>query len=173
MVGCSGVGKNINWSNRGGDFLGDCHEYTFSLGGISEVEISLQLYRNNRDHYRLFAFTRCGANQGMTFSVNLTTKKESSGIIFLEQSINFKERYPDAEDGGRQHRWQKQIVLCDILRRIGMDVDDECKLVLGVFDSKKRSLIDGSAEDFLNNFIVTALLKGHFQVNKGFELGQL
>ena len=106
----------------------------------------------------------------MAFSVNLTTKKESGNIIFLEQSVSFKERYPDAEDGGVQRRRQKQILLCDILRRADMNVDDRSRLVLGVFDSKTQTLLDASAEDFLNNFMVTALLKGHFQGNKGYEL---
>lgn len=136
----------INWSNRDDDLLGDRHEYTFPVGSVDEVQVSLQLYRNISDHYRLFAFTRAGDVEGMTFSVNLTTKKESGNIIFLE------------------------ILLCDILRRADMDVDDRSKLVLGVFDSKTKTLLDASAEDFLNNFMVTALLKGHFQGNKGYEL---
>jgi len=166
--GC--VADNINRSNRDGDLLRERHEYTFPFGSTGHVQISLQLYLNVLDHYRLFAYTRAGETQGMTFSVNLTTQKEAPTIIFLEQSISFKERYPDAPDGGAQRRRQKQILLCDILRRLGMDVDDNCRLVLGVFDPEKQTLLDASGEDFLNNFIVTALLKGHFQGNKGYEL---
>jgi hypothetical protein len=161
---------SINRSNRADDLLKDWQGYSFPIGGKSSVQLSLQLYENISGHYRLFAYTRANDVEGMTFSVNLTTKRESKNVIFLEQGISFKERYRDAKDGGVARRRQKQILLCDMLRRMGMDVDDDCRLVLGVFDPQKQSLLDASPEVFLNNFIVAALLKGHFQGNKGYEL---
>lgn len=170
LRGKCGVSDRINWSNRGGDLLGDRHEYTFPFGQDAKVQVSLQLYENALGHYRLFGYTCAGDKQGMAFSVNLTTQKESSRAIFLEQPISFRERYGDAADGGVGRRRQKQILLCDVLRRMGLDVDDDCRLVLGVFDPQKRKLLDATPEDFLNNFIVTTLLKGHFQGNKGYEL---
>ncbi|MGA8475007.1 MAG: HNH endonuclease signature motif containing protein [Candidatus Cybelea sp.] len=171
LRGKSGVRDRINWSNRtnGNDLILGKQEYTFPCGA-ADVQLSLQLYFNVRRHYRLFAYTRAGDVEGMTFSVNLTTKRESRSVIFLEQPISFKERYPDARDGGIERRRQKQILLCDVLRRIGMDVDDDARLVLGVFDPQGRMLLDATPESFLNNFVAAALLKGHFQGNKGYEL---
>jgi hypothetical protein len=108
----------------------------------------------------------------MAFSMNLTTNKGGNGIS-LEQAIAFKECYPDDEDGGIARRRQKQIMLCDILSRIGMEVDDDNKLVLGAFDPDSGSMLNVSVNDFLNNFLVVTLLKGHFQGNKGYELDLL
>lgn len=174
LRGKNGVVDRINWSNRDGDMLGRQHEYTFPFGQRqSQLQISLQLYENVLGHYRLFAFTKAGDVVGMTFSVNLTTKKESRNVIFLEQTVSFRERYPKKSDGGLDRRRNKQIILCDMLRRMGMDIDDVSRLVLGVFDPEKGELLDATPEDFLNNFMVVALLKGHFQGNKGYELDVL
>jgi hypothetical protein len=171
LRGRKGIADRINWSNREGDLLGDRHEYSFPVGQANEkIQVSLQLYENILGHYRLFAYTKASDVAGMAFSVNLTTKKESKNVIFLEQAISFKERYLDSKDGGVERRRHKQILLCDLLRRIGMEVDDDSRLVLGVFDPQKRTLLDATPQDFLNNFIVAALLKGHFQGNKGYEL---
>jgi hypothetical protein len=108
----------------------------------------------------------------MAFSVNLTTNKGNNGIS-LEQSVSFKERYPDESDGGVSRRRKKQLMLCDILTRIGMEVDDNCKLVLGAFDPGSATMLNVSIDDFLNNFLVVTLLKGHMQGNKGYELDLL
>jgi hypothetical protein len=130
LKGDRGVADQINRSNRQGDLLGDRHEYTFPFGE-NHVQLSLQLYENVLGHYRLFAYTKVDARpSGMTFSVNLTTQKESESAIFLEQPISFKERYSEVRDGGAERRRQKQILLCDTLRRMGMEVDDDSTLVL-------------------------------------------
>jgi len=51
------------------------------------------LYENVLNHYRLFCFTKINKKQGMTFSVNLTTEKESDSVIYLTQKIKFAEQY--------------------------------------------------------------------------------
>ncbi len=175
LRGKLGVSDRIQY-NRFDDvvaLLGETHEYTFPFGRSGKIQLSLQLYENSLDHYRLFAYTRVDKTQGMTFSVNLTTNRELGGVIFLEQVIAFKEQYPEEIDGGQQRRRQKQLLLCDVLRRMGMVVEDDARLILGVFDPVKSTFLDADVHVFLNNFMVTALLKGHFQGNKGYELDML
>lgn len=174
LTGRPGVDERIqyNQSDHVENLLGNTHQYTFPFGNGRMVQVSLQLYLNVSNYYRLFAYTRVGDKQGMTFSVNLTTKKESARAIFLEQAIKFAERYDGAADGEAIRR-QKQLLLADILRRCGMDVDDDNRLVLGVFDPVPGKLLNTTPEKFLNDFLVAALLKGHFQGNKGYELDLL
>lgn len=144
-------------------------EYTFKINN-GDLQLSIQLYENINKHYRLFAFTRFGKIQGMTFSLNLTTEKETRNIIYLTQKIKFAEHYDGNEKLAQAHRRQKQMVMCDILRKIGLDVTDNNDLILGIFDPTTVSLANTSAEKFLNDFIAVSLLKGHFQGNKGYEL---
>ncbi|MEI6854284.1 MAG: HNH endonuclease, partial [Bacteroidota bacterium] len=106
----------------------------------------------------------------MTFSVNLTTEKESENIIFMTQKIKFAERYEGDEKLAQAHRRQKQIVLCEIYKKIGLEVTENNDLILGIFDPTTKQFVNTSAEKFLNDFIAVSLLKGHFQGNKGYEL---
>ena len=55
-------------------------------------KFSLQLYRNRLEHYRLFYYIRVGNVQGMTFSINRTTAKESGSVNFLTQKIHLSEQ---------------------------------------------------------------------------------
>ena len=151
------------------------HEYEILQSDGRAISVSLQLYENTLHHFRLFGYvkgTEASVPSPMAFSVNLTTNKSGNGIS-LEQSIAFKERYPEDEDGGIARRRQKQLILCDILVRIGLEVNDDCKLILGAFDPDSGLMLNVSVSDFLNNFLVVTLLKGHFQGNKGYELDLL
>ena len=81
LEGKKGVHSKIQYNEAGLDMLDNAHQYTFKIFG-GELQLSLQLYLNTADHYRLFAYTRMGKRQGMTFSVNLTTEKENAATIF-------------------------------------------------------------------------------------------
>lgn len=151
------------------DILQNKQQYTVStLQG--EVEISLQLYENSNNHYRLFCYTRFNNIQGMTFSVNLTTEKDVNNAIFLTQKIRFSERYKGNPKLASEHRRQKQIVFADLLRKLEIEVTDNNDIILGIFDTKSGAFVNTSAERFLNDFIMISLLKGHFQGNKGYQL---
>jgi HNH endonuclease len=175
LHGSAGVEDAIQYNRRADveDLLGDVHEYSFPFGANGSIQVSLQLYLNVLKHYRLFAYTRVDKQQGMTFSVNLTTKKESANAIFLEQALRFSERHPGDINVAAAVRRQKQLLLSDILRRCGMEVDDDFRLLLGVFNPVTGAMLNTTPEDFLNNFLCAALLKGHFQGNKGYELDML
>lgn len=168
----NGVNSKIQYNEEGIDLLCNSHEYTVNLiDGC--LQFSLQLYENLNSHFRLFAFTRLGNIQGMTFSVNLTTEKESENIIFLTQKVKFAERYDGNSKIAQEHRRQKQIVMSQLLRKLGLDVTENNDLILGIFDPITKSFVNTSAEKFLNDFIAVSLIKGHFQGNKGYELDLL
>ena len=170
LEGRRGVNDLIQYNQEEGiDLLENEHEYTFPILD-GDLQVSLQLYENNLNHYRLFCYTRFGANQGMTFSVNLTTEKESENVIFLTQKIKFVERYPGSKELAQAHRRQKQIVFCDLLRKLRFEVTDNNDIILGIFDPYRNELVNTSVEKFLNDFITISIIKGHFQGNKGYQL---
>lgn len=169
LQGKKGVKDKIQYNRTDLDLLQNQHEYTFPvLDG--DLQVSLQLYKNITGYYRLFCYTRINGKQGMTFSINLTTQKDSTNVIYLTQKMKFTERYRGSSEISQAHRRHKQIVFCDLLRKLGFDVTDNSDLILGIFDSTKKQLANTSVDEFLNDFIVIAILKGHFQGNKGYQL---
>lgn len=169
LFGKKGVSDSLQYNRTGADMLGNQHEYTFPIQD-GELQVSLQLYENTLNHYRLFCFTKFDNKQGLTFSVNLTTEKDSDNAIFLTQKIKFVEQYKGSSQLAEAHRRQKQIVFCDILKKVGFVVTENSDLVLGIFDPVKKQLLNTSIDKFLNDFIVVSILKGHFQGNKGYQL---
>jgi len=169
LKGEKGVSSRIQYNEDDIDLLSGEHQYTFEIL-TGKVELSIQLYLNVSDHFRLFCYTRFGKNVGMTFSVNLTTEKESDNVIFLTQKIKFSEGYDGDAKLAKAHRQRKQFVMCEILRNLQMDVSENNDVILGVFDPQMGVLVDTTPEKFLNDFITVALLKGHFQGNKGYFL---
>ena len=169
LKGRRGVADRIQYNESGLDLLDNRHEYTFPIRD-GDLQISLQLYMNVSDHHRLFCYTRMGQIQGMTFSINLTTERESDRIVYLTQKLKFAERY-DGDDGiARAHRRQKQTVLAGLLRGLDVEVSENNDVLLGIFDPQAASFANTTPEQFLNDFLVTSLLKGHFQGNKGYRL---
>lgn len=164
-----GVSNAIQYNRAGVDLMGDRHEYTIPILD-GNLQMSLQLYLNVNKHYRLFCYTLINGCLGMTFSLNLTTEKESEDTIYLTQKIKFVEQYQGSLKLAQAHRRQKQIVFCELLQRLGYDITDNNELILGIFDPSKGRLVNTSKEVFLNDFIVVSLLKGHFQGNKGYQL---
>jgi hypothetical protein len=164
-----GVKSAIQYNQTDLDLLNNKHEYTFPILE-GDIELSLQLYKTVRNSYRLLCYTKIKNKQGMTFSINLSTEKESNNIIFLTQKIKFTERYEGSKELAESHRRQKQIVFCNLLSKLGLEVTDNNDLILGIFDPEKQELINTSPKQFLNDFIVVSILKGHFQGNKGYQL---
>jgi hypothetical protein len=169
LAGQPGVKDRIQYNRAGLDLMDNVHEYTFPILQ-GDLQVSLQLYENNLNHYRLFCFTRINSNQGMTFSLNLTTEKESDNVIYLTQKIKFAEQYEGSERLAQAHRRQKQIVFLDLLRKLGFEVTDNSDIILGIYDPQKEEFVNTSIDKFLNDFIVVSILKGHFQGNKGYQL---
>lgn len=169
LQGEKGVNDNIQYNQTDLDLLGNEHQYTFPILD-GDLQVSLQLYENISSYYRLFCYTRINGKQGMTFSLNLTTEKESANVIYLTQKIKFAEQYRGSTQLAQAHRRQNQIVFCDLLRKLDFDITDNNDLILGIFDPAKKQLANTSVDKFLNDFIVVSILKGHFQGNKGYQL---
>lgn len=169
LNGKSGVKSSIQYNQLDIDLLNNKHEYTFPLQS-GDLQVSLQLYRNVNNHYRLFCYTNFNGKSGMTFSMNLTTEKESQDIIYLTQKLKFAERYEGSQELAKAHRRQKQIVFSDFLCKLGMDITDNNELILGIYDPIKSEFANTNSNQFLNDFIVVSILKGHFQGNKGYQL---
>jgi len=169
LEGHRGVLDKIQYNRDDVDLLKNKHEYIFPILE-GDLQVSLQLYENVSGFYRLFCFTNFRGKSGMTFSVNLTTEKESENIIYLTQKIKFSERYQGSNNLAQAHRRQKQIVFCDLLRKLGFDITDNNDLILGIFDPIRKRLVNTSIDKFLNDFIFVSILKGHFQGNKGYQL---
>ncbi|MFT3768441.1 MAG: HNH endonuclease signature motif containing protein [Minicystis sp.] len=169
LKGRRGVADRIQYNEAGLDLLGNRHEYTFPIRD-GDLQVSLQLYMNVLDHHRLFCYTRMGQVQGMTFSINLTTERESDRIIYLTQKLKFAERYDGDEEIARAHRRQKQTLLAGLLRGLDVEVSENNDVLLGIFDPQAASFASTTPEQFLNDFLVVSLLKGHFQGNKGYRL---
>lgn len=164
-----GVNSKIQYNEDGIDLLDNHHEYTFDIFQGS-LQVSLQLYLNTSNHFRLFAFTKMGNKQGMVFSVNLTTEKESDKIIYLTQKIKFSEQCMGDKKVAAVKRRQKQILLCEIYKKMGLEVTANNDLILGIFDPVAKEFVNTTADAFLNNFIAVSIIKGHFQGNKGYSL---
>lgn len=169
LKGIKGIKDVINYSDQDFNLLKGKHEYAFPL--ISgNLQVSLQLYKNINSHYKLYCCTKFGKESGVTFSVNLTTSKESKEVIYLTQKIKFSERYEGNNQLAQAHRRQKQVVFCDLLKKLQYDLSDNSDVILGIFDPVKGKLVNTTAKKFINDFIVISILKGHFQGNKGYQL---
>jgi len=140
------------------------HDYEVVIGD-TQVKLSIQLFLNPRNHYRLFVFARTG----MLFSVNFTTAEDASGTITLTQRIKFGEGRNQDGDAATSIRQAKARMLCDLLVRTGFTVTDNMEVELGTFSAKRRTFLDTTPEGFLLNVLRVAVLKGHFQGNKGFQ----
>ncbi len=170
LSGKKGVKNSINNIYGKNDLLHDCHQYTFQIPE-GNLQVSLQLYENINNHFRLFCFTRIETAGGMTFSVNLTTSKEDHDSILLKQQIKFIERYPEkSRDEAQSIRREKQRLFVNLLRRLGYDVNNNNEPMLGVFNPTNNKFIKTSPKSFLNDFLVVSILKGHYQDNKGYRL---
>ena len=165
-----GITSRIKYNETDLDLLRNKHGYTVQLRG-GPLEVSVQFYLNINNHYRLFAYSRSASNEtGMLFSINVTTMRESKEAIFLTQKIRFIDRHDGHSDLAKQYRRQKQMLLAHILRRLGVEVSENNDIILGIFDPKHATLLNTTPSRLLNDFLMIALLKGHFMSNKGFDL---
>ena len=141
------------------NLLGRSQEFTFELPD-RRVELSLQLYLNASGHYRLFCYTK----RGMLFSLNLTLLQEEKRIFTLEQTIRLSTRGISVVA-----RSQRAAQLRSALTNLGLEVKQQ-RVVLGTFDADEGRFVDTTANAFLRDFALAALLKGHYMGNKEYAL---
>lgn len=162
----------LQYNKQSWELLKGSHDYKVEIGG-SEVHLSAQLYFNVNEHFRLFAYARCGAATGMLFSLNLTTAKDADGIIGLSQRLRFAEGRGKSANAAKTIRQTKTLMLADMLARSGLPVTDNLEVALGVFSCATHDFVDTTPEKFLSQFLSVALLKGHVQGNKGYQFSCL
>lgn len=136
------------------------HRYRFALGD-GPLDVWIDFYKNNRDHWRLFAF----CNEGSLLSLNLTLAHKAERVVKLGQHLVFSDRTRPAE--ARQRAME---ALCARLRALQFEVTETRDIVFPSFDAKSGEFVGTSAEAFIRDFIVAAVLKGHYMENKRYRL---
>lgn len=154
------------------DLIGGKHDYQLSIGGET-VDISVQMYLNKRNHYRLFLYSRAGKATGMLFSVNLTTSEDVEGLVWLGQKIKFSEGRGKDAAVASQIRLTKARMFADMLLRCGIVVTDNFEIELGTFDARRKEFLDTSPSTLIRTFVTVGLVKGHFAGNKGYQFSCL
>jgi hypothetical protein len=148
------------YSEDRSNLLGREHEYTFFIRE-KPIELSIQLYFNETDHWRLFGYCR----QGMLLSVNLSLLRTAGDSFAVSQRLRISERGTSADSRAR-----RTTRLCGTLTELGLEVDSERRLVLGTFDTVFGRFLDTTPQAFICDFALASLVKGHFMGNKGYRL---
>lgn len=151
----------IQYNQKAFNLLGREHEYLFWLPGPTLIEVSLQLYLNVKDHYRLFAYNKAG----MLLSVNLTLNGDAAQSIVLQQRMKLSTQAMTQEQ-----RSEGANLVAEHVRRMGLEVTPDRDVIFGTFDGRKGRFVDTNARAFLRDFLTTAVIKGHFMANKGYAL---
>ena len=141
------------------NLLGRNLEFKFQLPG-QQLELSLQLYWNDRKHWRLFCLT----NAGMLFSINLSLLREQNSILQLEQTIRIS-----TQSISSMERVERADKLCNAFWELGFQIEGR-KINLGMFDSREGKFQDTTSSAFLRDFTLASLVKGHYMGNKKYQL---
>ena len=136
-------------------------EYTFYLTEKQAIEISLQLYENASYHWRLFAYNK----SGMLLSVNLTLLRKHGAEFNIYQTLKLS-----VQKMRQNERISRTAALRQTLQKMGFEIDDNNRLILGTFNSISGQFVDTSPRVFLRSFLTAALVKGHFMGNKGYSI---
>jgi hypothetical protein len=104
------------------NILDRAHEYTFLIGD-QRIEVSMQLYFNIAQHWRLFAY----CNTGMLLSVNLSLLREAGNSFVVGQTLKITDRATSVKSRAR-----RTAQLCATLTKLGLEVDSNKRLTLDV-----------------------------------------
>lgn len=159
-LGISTVSR-LQYNHESWQLLGRAVEYTFLLPKSEPLEVSLQLYLNVSNHWRLYAYCKAG----MLFSLNLTRMRGTTDVVSLEQKLLISGRSMNSAE-----RAGAVAALAGQLRRAEVDVSDDGRVVLGTFDGRRGVFIDTAPKRFMRDFVVASVLKGHYMANKGYSL---
>jgi len=152
--------NNQNGALQDDNLLGRTQEYLVKYKD-SEIAISIQLYLNSSNYYRLF----CYCTKGMIFSINLSLPKFFNGdTIELKQRISITTRYLSQPE--RRKNVLNTLTLCE---REKLITDDPYVKVCD-YNLRNNEFIKSSANKFLLNFMKITLIKGHFMMNKEYSI---
>ena len=148
LTGKNGINGKLWWNYEDWELIKRKHDYTFEILD-GELEISLQLSLNVNEHYKFRAVTRINKTEGVVFSVNLTTQKESKNIIYLTNKIKFSETYKGNDKLAKTYRREKQNLFANILKKLNFEVTDNNDIILGIFDPNKKTFINTTKEKYI------------------------
>ncbi|MCC5893782.1 hypothetical protein [Exiguobacterium sp.] len=83
LLGVAGVKSKLKYIDESFQLLSDYLSYTFELHN-NHLEISLQIYENRNNHFRINCFSKFGSKSGQLFSLNLTTSFENDLICVVQ-----------------------------------------------------------------------------------------
>lgn len=169
--GKKGISSNFQYAYEDFQLLGTELSYTFNILN-QQIEVSLQLYENTSNYWRLFSYIRCNSQVGLVFSVNLSTGRVQEGLYELQNKIKFSDRLEENPDLAKEIRKRKQEVLCNVLVDYGFDISDKNDVYLGEFFvlNIDGEFINTDLNQFVEDMITISLLKGHYMGNKGYSL---
>jgi len=156
--------RRMQYNTEDFNVLGRELEYTIQPSPAEQfhgLDISLQLYQNYLDHWRLFAY--CPA--GMLFSVNLSIANARSRYMELSQTVAFRNLHMSKEE-----RAARSAQALAVLSELRLNVEGK-KVTLGTFDAREGEFLDVTPAIFVREFLQAALVLGHFRANKGYSLG--
>ncbi len=173
--------RKIQYNHESLNLLGQSQEYVLTLPD-TELLLSLQLYFNVNEHYRLFIY----CDRGMLFSINLTIlfREPANGSpirdtdIFasLQQRLKLFNRKPDGVSKDTFDRYKSDRVeeLEGAVRALGVDVNNR-EANLGVYYPALAKFERPSGQtlktgDFVTQLLAMSVIKGHFMDNKGYRL---
>jgi hypothetical protein len=173
--------RKIQYNHESFNFLGQSQEYVLSLPD-TDLLLSLQLYFNANEHYRLFIY----CDRGMLFSINLTIlfREPANGSpirdtdIFasLQQRLKLFNRKPDGVDKEAFDGYKSGRVaeLESAVRALGVDVTNR-EANLGVYYPALAKFERPNGQtlrtaDFVTQLLALSVIKGHFMDNKGYRL---
>lgn len=169
LLGIRGINRKLKYIDSPSQLLSDHLSYTFKLHN-KDLEISLQIYENINNHFRINCFSKFESKSGQLFSLNLT-KSFENGFITFKQKIKFSDQIKGDADSAKLVRSNKQKSITNYLRTNGYDIDDKSnELYLGMYDVKNNSFIDTTAEKLIHDVLTISILKGHYMNNKGYQL---
>lgn len=173
LIGKMGITSSIWYSRDLQNILGDNLSYTFTYNH-QKIEVSLQFYKNTRNHYRLFGFTKCNGGVGLVFSINMSLKKQAGGKYVLANKLMFSDRIEGDAEVAKMIRKRKQEAALDYLANQGFKITDKNEVEFGTFDPHApdiyQAFIGTSVEQFVKDYIFVILVKGHYMGNKGYSL---
>lgn len=137
------------------------HEYRFLLEE-GPLDLSIQLFANTRGHWRLFAFRK----QRSIFSLNLTLAHNGrNSVLSLQQRLKLSNYAMSPEE-----RLRIANLIADRLRGSGLSVTPDRDVRFPDFDARSKVFVGATATEFIRDFVVAAVVKGHYMKNKGYKL---
>lgn len=143
------------------------HEYRFNIPKHPTLRVTVDLRLDGGVYWRLLAYSRIKGKptHGMLFSINLTHEQHDPKLLALKQRLKSATRGVDSDVRGRSME-----SLTEHLRAIGLDVGEDRALNLGSFERHSGKFRGTTAANLIRDFVVTAVIKGHYMGNKGYEL---